>query len=356
MIWTSSILLSGFYLVARKWGGFSSLPLPSFEFRYSRVPVIITTSLPLSRDLYYHCKPNYTGHKTDRAVMLLPHRNRLLLPLMLLSSQILALPPQPTISTNLTVPEYHCIPKPSLFAPCPDYYDCLQAIFQLPSPPGSGSFHNGPPDDVFRLPVRKKHGSCRVRVELVHEGSGRQSADWQVVVARGVRLGDVWVVGLFFRFDGVFIWCCGFSTFLLLMSSFVFPLSFCWGWERNDMISWMSHPSIYLTCLFDLGFESWYFACETDGNTDITARSYSCINTPMRAPENSGGWTLLGKQDRLVVLLEHTSGTGYGSDIQVGVGAGATGDVSGNGNGNNVMVLWWEFRCGMGWLGKGVSM
>ena len=78
---------------------------------------------------------------------------------------------------------------------------------------------------------------------------------------------------------------------------------------------------------------------DTDGNTNITARSNSCINTPMRAPEFAGGWTTLGKQKRLVIFLEHSGGTGYGNGVDAGVGLGGGGEGNGNGNGNNVTVL-----------------
>lgn len=142
--------------------------------------------------------------------MLLPRQYRLFLPITLLSLSTtlppaLALPapapaqPQPQVPTrkNLTSPptsllvtENTCIPKRSFFTPCPEYYDCVQAIFKLPRLSGPGSFHNGAPDDVFMLPVEKTHESCRVRVELVHEGSSRQSESWANVVARALRLGD----------------------------------------------------------------------------------------------------------------------------------------------------------------------
>lgn len=37
--------------------------------------------------------------------------------------------------------------------------------------------------------------------------------------------------------------------------------------------------------------------------------SSSCI-TPQEVPENAGGWTALGKQERLLITLEH-SGNRY---------------------------------------------
>lgn len=87
--------------------------------------------------------------------------------------------------------EKNCIPERGRFTPCPDYYDCAQAIFQLPDLVGEGAFHNGEPDDVFRLPVRKTHGTCAVRIELIHEGSARQSASWHVILARALSLNEV---------------------------------------------------------------------------------------------------------------------------------------------------------------------
>lgn len=53
-------------------------------------------------------------------------------------------------------------------------------------------------------------------------------------------------------------------------------------------------------------------------NTDITnLLKTSCINTPMWEPENSSGWTTLGKQGRLVVYLEHSGGNGGGNNMTV---------------------------------------
>ena len=58
----------------------------------------------------------------------------------------------------------------------------------------------------------------------------------------------------------------------------------------------------------------------------------------MREPENSGGWTSLGKQKRLLVFLEHSDGIRYGNDVGVGVGVGGIGNGNGNGNGINYNV------------------
>lgn len=114
-----------------------------------------------------------------------------ILTILLLSRHIHAL--TLTHPLTLTPPLAHqntCIPKRTPFTSCPDYYDCLRAIFALPDLQGEGAFHNGAPDDVFRLPVEETRGSCRVRVELRHEGSARQGGSWHVIVARALRLGE----------------------------------------------------------------------------------------------------------------------------------------------------------------------
>lgn len=98
------------------------------------------------------------------------------------------LPPPPTPALTYA---YYCIPKRGFFTPVPAYYDCAQAILQLPRPEGRGAFHNGLPDDIFRLPVEKEFESCRVKVELRHQGSTRIAQDWQVVVASALTLAVV---------------------------------------------------------------------------------------------------------------------------------------------------------------------
>lgn len=66
----------------------------------------------------------------------------------------------------------------------------------------------------------------------------------------------------------------------------------------------------------------------------------SCINTPLRAPEFAGGWTVLGKHKRLTIILEHSSAGGGGG----GDDGGGSGDDSGRymlgiGGSGNVTVL-----------------
>lgn len=114
-----------------------------------------------------------------------------------LSLPIAITPPAPNITLTPFPPttplayERNCIPKRTPFTACPSYYDCARAIFQLPDLVGEGSFHNGGPDDVFRLPVRKTQGTCAVRIELRHEGSSRQSASWHVIISRALSLNEV---------------------------------------------------------------------------------------------------------------------------------------------------------------------
>lgn len=117
-----------------------------------------------------------------------------------LQSQPISFPPT-TLSqpANLTHPgplfsDLACVRKRRFWSPCPNYYDCLYAIFQLPDLDGDGSFHNGPPNDPFRLPVAKTHGTCRVRVELRHEGSSRQASSWPFIVHRALTLATMWVI------------------------------------------------------------------------------------------------------------------------------------------------------------------
>ena len=43
-----------------------------------------------------------------------------------------------------------------------------------------------------------------MRVELKHEGSGRQSASWHVILARALRLNTEWVLLMLFLFFSTF--------------------------------------------------------------------------------------------------------------------------------------------------------
>lgn len=49
----------------------------------------------------------------------------------------------------------------------PLYFDCMLAIFKLPEKHDPGSFHQGKPDDIFRLPKEVSAGSCTARVNIV---------------------------------------------------------------------------------------------------------------------------------------------------------------------------------------------
>ncbi len=113
----------------------------------------------------------------------------------------LSLPPPPPSAIsllNLTHPhlldQTFCLRKSGIFTPCPDYYDCAHAIFQLPSFSDYGFFHNGVPNDPFRLPVAQTNESCRVRVELRHEGGSTEVSSWRAIVGRALTLAQAWVV------------------------------------------------------------------------------------------------------------------------------------------------------------------
>ncbi len=122
------------------------------------------------------------------------------LPLLLLPRALSLPPPPPSAISllNLTHPhlldQTFCIPKRGIFTPIPDYYDCAHAIFQLPSFADDGSFHNGLPSDPFRLPVARTNESCRVRVELRHEGGSTEGSSWRAIIGRALTLAGVYVV------------------------------------------------------------------------------------------------------------------------------------------------------------------
>ena len=108
------------------------------------------------------------------------------------SSKLLTLINPISTPTNVTQsPQlnnvFNCVPN-GWFAPCPSYQDCSDAVLQLPSYVDKGAFHNGPPNDPFQLPVSKTHASCRVRVELAHEGRSREQASWQFVRWKALTL------------------------------------------------------------------------------------------------------------------------------------------------------------------------
>ncbi len=84
--------------------------------------------------------------------------------------------------------DYRCIPKSRRFERNPALTDCLTAIGQLPRIDGADCFHNGPPDDPYKLPVMKTVGTCTVRVEMQHEGSSREAFNWFILVTATARL------------------------------------------------------------------------------------------------------------------------------------------------------------------------
>ena len=55
--------------------------------------------------------------------------------------------------------------------------DCLQAALLLPDGSDPGPFHNGNPDDEYRLPMVKVFGSCMATVSLPEGGRDRSSWD-----------------------------------------------------------------------------------------------------------------------------------------------------------------------------------
>lgn len=75
-----------------------------------------------------------------------------------------------------------CIPKSSIFTRVPTFTDCRAAISQLPRIDGYGSFHNGPPDDPYALPVEKTVRTCTVSIEMRHSGSSRDASSWKFIV------------------------------------------------------------------------------------------------------------------------------------------------------------------------------
>lgn len=83
---------------------------------------------------------------------------------------------------------YECIPKPSSHTETPEFFDCVNAIRQLPRINGYGSFHNGGPEDLYKLPVEKTAGTCTVSVELAHQGSTREAGDWLILIEAALSL------------------------------------------------------------------------------------------------------------------------------------------------------------------------
>lgn len=87
-------------------------------------------------------------------------------------------------ATVLGAGEVHCTKKKnplSLNPGAPVYKDCLKAIEQLPTDPSLGAFHNGGPQDPFKLPVIKTSGRCAVIVALntgTSKSSTTTSGNW----------------------------------------------------------------------------------------------------------------------------------------------------------------------------------
>ena len=110
------------------------------------------------------------------------HQVFILLAISLLSNALTTI----VSTTNLTSLTYdynwQCIPKPSRRSKVPKFIDCIDALMQLPRYEGQGSFHNGPPDDPYRLPVERTVNTCTVSVELVHQGSTREAGEWLLIV------------------------------------------------------------------------------------------------------------------------------------------------------------------------------
>lgn len=95
-------------------------------------------------------------------------------------------------SSNLTIlttdDNFDCIPRSSIFSKAPTLEDCQAAISLLPHTDNFGSFHNGPPDDLYMLPVEKDFGTCIVNVEMLHQGSSKEALSWLHIVATTYQL------------------------------------------------------------------------------------------------------------------------------------------------------------------------
>ena len=122
------------------------------------------------------------SNHTPPRIMTLLLRLFLISAICLQSNALTTLIPTYNLTSLITESLYECIPKPSFFTRIPKFTDCVDAIIQLPRIDGGGSFHNGAPDDPYRLPVKKTSGTCTVSVELEHEGSTREAGDWFFMV------------------------------------------------------------------------------------------------------------------------------------------------------------------------------
>ena len=120
--------------------------------------------------------------------MIFAHQLYLSFVICLPSNALTILHPPSNLTSLTTDGDYRCIPKTTPFTRAPALTDCLSAIGELPRIGGAGSFHNGLPDDPYRLPVEKMVGSCTVRVEMQHEGSSREAFSWFLLVQSTARL------------------------------------------------------------------------------------------------------------------------------------------------------------------------
>ena len=121
--------------------------------------------------------------------MTLLHHLFLLTLLCLLSNALTTLIPSQNL-TNLTNYDFDCIPKPTRWSKkVPDFGDCIDALNLLPTYEKIDTFHNGPPNNPYRLPVEKTVKSCTVSVEMVHEGSTTEAGSWQDLWHAAVECG-----------------------------------------------------------------------------------------------------------------------------------------------------------------------
>ncbi len=70
--------------------------------------------------------------------------------------------------------------------------DCAAAINELPSISGPATFHIDMPIDVFKLPVTKASGTCRLRVSFVNPATEAE-ASWPELKAKAGQLNQICV-------------------------------------------------------------------------------------------------------------------------------------------------------------------
>lgn len=88
--------------------------------------------------------------------------------------------PNTTVTSLSAFDERFCWPKRSMFSKAPKFKDCDHAINQLPQLEGFNPFHNGDPDDPFKLPMERTSRTCTVCVEL--RGSSKVASSWAQIV------------------------------------------------------------------------------------------------------------------------------------------------------------------------------